>query len=49
MNIAGIYNKAVIVAPKTPILIPQAKGLKKTLANIKGKKPPKVVKEVVII
>ena len=49
MNIAGIYNKAVIVAPKTPILIPQAKGLKKIFAKISGKNPPKVVKEVVII
>ena len=49
MNIAGIYSKAVIVAPKTPILIAQAKGLKNTLAKIKGAKPPRVVKEVVIM
>ena len=49
INIAGIYNKAVIVAPKTPILIAHASGLKKILANISGKNPPKVVSEVVII
>ena len=49
INIAGIYNKAVKVAPKTPMLIPQANGLKNILANINGKNPPKVVKDVVII
>ena len=38
-----------MVAPKTPILIPQANGLKNILANINGKNPPKVVKDVVII
>ena len=46
---AGIYSKAVIVAPKTPILIAQAKGLKNTLAKIKGANPPSVVNEVVIM
>jgi hypothetical protein len=39
----------VIVAPKTPILIAQASGLKNTLAKISGRKPPSVVNEVVII
>ena len=37
---AGIYKSAVRVAPKTPILIAQASGLKKILANIKGTNPP---------
>ena len=29
-----MYSKAVIVAPNTPMLIPQAKGLKKIFANM---------------
>ena len=37
-----------MVAPNTPILIAQAKGLKNTLAKIKGANPPRVVKEVVL-
>ena len=36
---AGIYKSAVSVAPKTPILIAHASGLKKILANIKGTNP----------
>ena len=47
--IAGIYNKAVNVAPRTPTLIAQARGLKKILANINGTNPPRVVKDVVMI
>ena len=46
---AGIYKSAVSVAPKTPILIAHANGLKNTLAKIKGANPPKVVREVVIM
>ena len=46
---AGIYKSAVSVAPKTPILIAHASGLKKTLANIKGTNPPSVVSDVVIM
>ena len=46
---AGIYKSAVSVAPKTPILIAQASGLKKILANIKGTNPPRVVSDVVIM
>ena len=46
---AGIYKSAVSVAPKTPILIAQASGLKKILANIKGTNPPSVVSDVVIM
>ena len=45
---AGIYKSAVSVAPKTPILIAHASGLKKILANIKGTNPPSVVSDVVI-
>ncbi len=44
-----MYNSAVIVAPSTPILIAHAKGLKNILAKINGKKPPSVVRDVVII
>ena len=46
---AGIYKRAVKVAPNTPILIAQAKGLKNILEKINGRNPPNVVKEVVII
>ena len=49
INIAGIYKRAVIVAPRTPILIAQARGLKNTLANISGRNPPNVVRDVVMI
>ena len=37
------------MAPKTPMVMPQAKGLKKIFANINGRNPPSVVNEVVII
>ena len=44
-----MYNNAVKVAPKTPILIAHANGLKKILAKINGINPPRVVKDVVIM
>ena len=46
---AGIYKRAVKVAPNTPILIAQAKGLKNILETSRGKNPPMVVTDVVMI